>query len=189
MYRLALANVEKSYGMDHPKVAIARGELAFSLHNGSLDFASARREYDDAIAVLPSDFVNRVNYGGLCLVLDDKDEARRQLEAAWKLRPDVPDRFTARALLYRAALAVFSNEDPTQYLAQLKSILKPQLAASPNKATSVAKYFEREIPENHRHLFQVALTVVFDATLLPELEALDDWKTIVPIPIETLLED
>jgi len=187
LMRRALEIWEKSYGA--PSVSIQRGGFAFFLQNGLQDYISAKQEYEAAIAALPDDFVNRVNFAGLCLELEDKTEARRQLQAAWKLRPEASDRFTARDLLYRAALAVFSNVDPTRYLAQLKSILKPELVASPKKATSVAKYFERELPENHRHLFQVALTTVFDPTLLPELEVLDDWKAIVPISIDAPWEE
>lgn len=81
--------------------------------------------------------INHCNYSGLCLAMQEWAEAAEHLHVAWRLAPSKTDRFGARTLFLRAALAAVRGEDPDLFFGQLKALLDGGIQPAPSRNITV----------------------------------------------------
>jgi len=115
-------------------------------------------------------------------------DARRVIAEAWRLNASRHDVTSGRILFVRATLALLQRSDARLYLGQLKTLLMldslPRRRGTPTWEVS--------------DVFLLLLTAAVDGDLLIEaglalkdrarverLEAVDGWKAVSPIPLET----
>jgi tetratricopeptide (TPR) repeat protein len=160
------------------------GNYAYMLQNGSGDLARARAMYEKALAPAPGDVINLNNYAGLCFLLGELGPAEQALEAAWKTASLRQDRFAARTLFFRAALACLRSEPPQLFLGQLKTVLESGISPAPSENVSVLRHLRERLAPEESALLAAVFQAINDRSALDTLRAMPRWREIPACPID-----
>lgn len=178
------------YILVHKPSGVAElGNYGYMLQNGRRDYQRARKLYVSALDADPTDTINMNNYAGLCLVLDDLQEAERVVQSAWKITAARMDRFAARTLFVRAALAALRNETMDTFLGQIKTITEAGLSPAPSENVSVMSHLHDRLSASQYALLAAIYAAFNEADGLACLNALPVWQAIHPVPLVTSWPD
>jgi Tfp pilus assembly protein PilF len=175
-YRKALAEA--------PCDKVVLGNYAFFLQNFRNDFSGARDLYVRTLQSDPADVINHTNYAGLCLVKNATEDAEQHLRGAWQLIAGKADRYTARTLFLRAALAATRREDTDLYLGQLKTLFDQGIDPAPSRNISVREHLQQNLPAEHFALFDAVYAAINEPVGLAQLRASPAWDAIGLRPLE-----
>jgi tetratricopeptide (TPR) repeat protein len=167
-----------------PGDIVVLGNYAFFLQNFRNDFTAARELYRRALKAESSDSINQTNFAGLCLVMHETTEALQHLREAWRLIAGNADRYTARILFLRAALAATQSEDHRFYLGQLKTVFDQGIQPMPSRNISVRQFLQRNLAAEEFALFDAIYTAINEPDGLNKLRALAAWQAIQPRPLD-----
>ena len=176
LYQAALALRPADVGM--------LGNYAYMLQNQSGDLARARAVYEQALTIDPDDVLNCYNYAGLCFLLGEFEIAGQSLRAAWKTASLRKDRFAARTLFFRAALACLRSEPPELFLGQLKTVLDAGISPAPSENTSVLRHLREHLAPEDGAVLAAVYAAINDRSALDALKAMPRWREIPACPFD-----
>jgi tetratricopeptide (TPR) repeat protein len=180
------AEIEYRRAFDRaPSNMVVLGNYAFFLQNARHDPAGARDFYLRALHADPTDFINRTNFAGFCLSLGEARDAEDQLHQAWRLAPAKPDRFVARALFLRAALAAVRQESAALYLGQLRTLFEQGIEPAQSRNTTVRDYLLLHLPPAESALFDSIYNAINQPDGIAALAVLPTWQSIQPQSLDT----
>ncbi len=168
-----------------PQDVILLGEYAFYCQNSVHDYSRARGIYLRALQADPTDAINHTNYAGLCLVMENHDEAEQHLREAWRLIAGKADRYTCRTLFLRAALAAVRNEAATPYLGQLKTLFNQDIMPQSSRNTSVKEYLQKHLSSEVFSFLDLIYAAINESDGLIKLTSHPDWQAIKPVSLAT----
>lgn len=168
----------------NPSDVVTMGDYAYMLQNVIGDLEQARALYRRALGLYPGDIINLNNYAGLCLVLGDFPAAEASLRDAWKIASVRKDRFAARSLLLRAALACFRAESPHLFYGQLKAIFEAGISPAPSENVSVMRHIREHLGAEDAALLEAIFAAINDRPALDNLKGLARWSALEPIALE-----
>lgn len=159
------------------------GNYAFLLQNVRRDHAGASRCYLLAIKTDPKDSINRTNFAGLCLIMNNHAAAEEHLREAWRLSGERPDRFTGRILLLRAVLLSVLGRDPGIHLGQLKSLLGLGISPMPWRNTSLRELIKGSLPAGKSAILDALYVAMNEPDGLQRLNGLPEWQDLQAVPL------
>jgi tetratricopeptide (TPR) repeat protein len=159
-----------------PENVVALGNFAYMLQNVLGDYQQARDLYQRALSVRPDDVINLNNHAGLSLVLGDFPAAEASLCAAWRTASIRRDRFAARTLFFRTALACLRSEDPRVFLGQLKTVLTSGISPAASENVAVMRYLRETLAEEASGLLAAIFDAINDRSALDRLAVIPEWR-------------
>jgi tetratricopeptide (TPR) repeat protein len=159
-----------------PADAAILGNYAYMRQNVSGDLAGAQALYERALAAVAGDVINLNNYAGLCLTVGDLGVAEQLLHAAWKTAGARKDRFAARTLFVRAALAYLRGEPPGLFLGQLKSIVEAGISPAPSENTALLAFLRARLAPEAAGLLGAVFDAINGRAPFDALNALPAWR-------------
>ena len=168
----------------NPKDVVALGNYAYMLQNVLDDYPRARTLYERALALIPGDIINLNNYAGLCLVLEDFFTAEKSSRAAWQIASRRKDRYAARTLFFRLALALMRSEDSRLLLGQLKTVLESGISPAPSENVAVMRYLSEKLSGNDYAFMAAVYDAMNDRSALDRLWAFPQWIAAPSVELE-----
>jgi tetratricopeptide (TPR) repeat protein len=168
LYRIVLKN--------NPDDVVALGNYAYMLQNVLGDYQQSHALYQRALNLVPDDIINLNNFAGLCLVLGDFLTAEKSLRASWRIASLRKDRFAARTLFFRSALAFLRSENPQLFLGQLKTIFDSGISSAPSENISVMRHLRECLSKDEYALLEAVFNAINDRFALNQLKALTIWN-------------
>ena len=169
---------------DAPDDMVVLGNCAFFLQNSWQDFPGAKDLYLRALQADPADGINHMNYAGLCMVMGAAREAEEHLREAWRLVAGEADRFAARTLFLRAALAETRRDNAALYLGQLKTVFGQGIQPMPSRNTTVREHLQQSLAAEQFALFDAIYAAINEPDGLVSLHTLPAWQAIQPRPLD-----
>ncbi|WP_148314224.1 SIR2 family protein [Sorangium cellulosum] len=175
LHRLAIQNA--------PQESVAYGGFANFLWQHKNDVLGAEEHYMYALELDPDNANARVNFSGLLLSQDRPLEALPSAKRSFKQSQLDLSTITAESLFYIGMGEQFLGRDDSAALAQLKTLFHLGFRRGEWSFDSVLAAAKRRLSSEQLDMYTAISAAILDKRNVDDLERLDRWKALTPVPL------
>ena len=164
--------------------AYIMGNFASFLTNTRKNYEEAERLYRRALELDPSIVDNIANFASFLIIRNRIDEAKQQLERAWRLNGVKSTQAYAEIAFYTGLIALLEGLDDAQALGRLKSVLACGFDRVFWSFDEILLVITPKIDIENRNLYTAAAAAILDPDKMEDLNRICRWDQIIAISLD-----